>query len=80
MITPLRELRRWLRLRLSETRDVIGFDIAACKVIGKVSYEHKQQNFVDVESKPKDIWAGLGLGSDVAAILEGSRQKRNFKK
>lgn len=75
MIAPLREIRRLLRLRLGETRDVIGFDLAALKIISRVANDHKQ-NFFHNEAKVKDIWADLGLGSDVAAALEGKSKHR----
>jgi hypothetical protein len=74
--TPLRELRRLIRLRLAEDRDVVGFDLAALRLISKVANDRKD-SFLIHDSQPKDIWAGLGLGSDVAAALEGrSKNKR----
>lgn len=74
MITPLQELRRLLRRCVSETRDVVGFDLAALKVISRVANDRKH-TFIDGEAKVKDIWAGLGLGSDVAAVLQGNSNK-----
>lgn len=83
MIPPLRELRRLVRMRLSEARDVAGFDIAALKFISKFSNEKKQEmSFFGSSStdpnKPllNDVWAGLGLGSDVAAAIEGRGRRQ----
>lgn len=74
MAPPLRELRRLIRIRLAEARDVVGFDLAALKLISKVANDRKQ--FLTSEhAQPTDIWAGLGLGSDVAAALEGRSKK-----
>jgi len=75
MAPPLRELRRLIRIRLSESRDVVGFDLAALKLISKAANERKQ-SFVGGDQSGKDIWADLGLGSDVAAALEGRSKKR----
>jgi hypothetical protein len=80
MVVPLRELRRLLRQRVGELRDVVGFDLAALKVISRVANERKQKYiFDDSEATVKDIWSTLGLGSDVAAALEGGK-KTNRKK
>jgi hypothetical protein len=75
MVVPLRELKRLIRIRLSEMRDVAGFDLAALKFIAKVSSERKLSHSKD-EAQIKDIWADLGLGSDVAAALEGRSKRR----
>lgn len=78
MATPLRELRRLVRLRLAQDRDTVGFNLAALRAIAKVVQENKSSYFNPDESQPSDIWAGLGLGSDVAAALEqkGGRNSR----
>jgi hypothetical protein len=82
MIAPLRELQRWTRQRLGEIRDVAGLDIAALKLLSKLVNE-KRENATNVfgessstNEKSVDVWAGLGLGSDVAAALEGRRAGR----
>lgn len=69
MATPLLELRRLVRLRLSEDRDTVGFNLAVLRAIAKVVQENKTSYFNPNEQE-NDIWAGLGLGSDVAAALE----------
>jgi hypothetical protein len=75
MAPLLRELKRLIRLRVSETRDVIGYDLAALKLVSKAAYERTQSLGIgDVNAE--DIWSGLGLGSDVAAALEGRSKKR----
>ena len=77
MAIPLRELRRLIRLRLAEDRDVVGFDLAALRLISRVANDRKNSFLVHDQSQPEDIWAGMGLGSDVAAALEGrSKHKR----
>ena len=78
MATPLRELRRLVRMRLTEDRDTVGFNLAALRAIAKAAQENKSSYFDPSESASTDIWAGLGLGSDVAAALEqkGSKSSR----
>lgn len=74
MLTPLRELRRLLRLRLSESRDVIGFNLAALRAVAQNAASNKDA-FMDYSNdSQKDIWAGLGLGSDLAAAAEGRKR------
>jgi hypothetical protein len=68
MVTPLRELRQLVRMRLAEDRDTVGFNLAALRAIAKVVQENKTSYFNPDENQT-DIWAGLGLGSDVAAAL-----------
>jgi hypothetical protein len=72
---PLRELRRLLKERLSESRDVIGFNLAALRAIAKTSASRKE-SYLDYNApnQTKDIWAGMGLGSDLAAALESRRR------
>ena len=70
LATPLRELRRLVRMRLSQDRDTVGFNLAALRVIARVVQENKNSYFNADEAQSKDVWAGLGLGSDVAAALE----------
>lgn len=76
MAVPLRELRRLTRSRLSEGRDVVGFDLAAMRIIARVANERKASYLSHDQSQVKDVWAGLGLGSDIAAASEGRNKKR----
>jgi len=75
MATPLRELRRQVRMRLAESRDTVGFNLAALRAIAKVANDRKSAYFVPDESTT-NVWAGLGLGSDVAAALESRGGKK----
>jgi hypothetical protein len=59
-----------VKLRLAEIRDTVGFNQAALRAIGKVANDRKNSYYVP-DNDGKNIWAGLGLGSDVAAALEG---------
>ena len=79
--TPLRELRRLIRLRLSQSRDTIGYNLAALRAVAKVSQDQKSSFFI-VPDDSKNIWAGMGLGSDLAAALEGqgNKNKRSRKR
>jgi len=70
LLTPLRELRRLIRLRLTESRDQIGFNLAALRLVANI---HKENKTILSADEPQDIWAGLGLGSDVAAALQSRR-------
>jgi hypothetical protein len=73
---PLRELRRLLKLRLAESRDVIGFNLAALRAVARTA-ANRRDAYLDYNAdQTKDIWAGLGLGSDVAAALESRRPAR----
>lgn len=71
MATPLRELLRLVRLRLGESRDTVGFNLAALRAIAKAAHDRKSAFSVPEQSEATNVWAGLGLGSDVAAALEG---------
>ena len=61
MAVPLRELCRLLKLRLGEARDRIGYNIAAMKMVSRLSNERKNQYKIPDETNgPIDIWKGLG--------------------
>jgi hypothetical protein len=81
MATPLRELRRLLHLRLAENRDIVGYNLAALKLVARIAQERKKESLPWLDSQASsldDVWAGMGLGSDVAAALEGkSKSKRH---
>jgi hypothetical protein len=71
MATPLRELRRLLRLRVGESRDTVGFNLAALRAVAQ-NVASKKEAFLDYNNEQStDIWAGLGLGRDLAATAEG---------
>ena len=75
-VVPLRELRRLLRERLTESRDTIGFNLAALRAVGRTA-AGKKEGFLDHDGgTTKNIWAGMGLGSDLAAALESRRPRR----
>ena len=76
MAPLIRELRRLVRMRLSEVRDTCGYNIAACRMIGRIAREQKDSKMLSIAPATTDVWAGLGLGSDVAAALEGTARKR----
>lgn len=75
LIVPLRELRRLVALRLEEMRDGIGFNLAALRLINNIAEDHKQSH-IPTQSADDNIWKGLGLGSEVAAALEGKGNKK----
>lgn len=72
----LREFRRAMRTRLAEAKDMIGYNVAAMKLIGRISSERKQNAASAFDESVTDVWTGLGLGSDVAAALQGRRTKK----
>jgi hypothetical protein len=64
MMTPLRELQTLVRLRTTESRDTVGFNMAAMRSIARFANEKKNQRInYEEKSSMKDIWAGLGLGA-----------------
>ncbi|KAL3799031.1 hypothetical protein HJC23_005170 [Cyclotella cryptica] len=63
MMTPLRELQTLVRLRTTEIRDTVGFNMAAMRSIAKFAKERKNKRIDYEEKSMKDIWAGLGLGA-----------------
>jgi hypothetical protein len=73
---PLRELRRLIRLRLGQVRDMVGYDIAAMRLLSRTAQAKRQQwSLMDdsTNAQKDDVWSGLGLGSDLAAALQGRR-------
>jgi hypothetical protein len=73
---PLRELRRLLKEQLEESRDIIGFNLAALRAVAKTAADRKESYLnYDQSNEMKDIWAGMGLGSDLAAALQSQRRK-----
>ena len=76
IVVPLRELRRLLKERLSESRDTIGFNLAALRAVARTTASKKESYLNYDIDQTKDIWAGMGLGSDLAAALEGSRKPK----
>lgn len=75
MASALRELRTLLKRRLMESRDRIGLNLAAMKAITRAANE-KKSAFIINEAPTQNVWEGLGLGSDIAAALQGRTNKR----
>lgn len=72
---PLKELRTLIKKRLADSRNRIGINIAAMKAVSRNANDRK--NAYTISDEPAtDIWAGLGLGSDVAAALQSRSNKR----
>ncbi|KAG7353760.1 WD40 repeat-containing protein [Nitzschia inconspicua] len=73
---PLRELRRLLKDQLEESRDKIGFNLAALRAIARTNASRKESYYLDYDADngTKDVWAGMGLGSDLAAALQSRRK------
>jgi U3 small nucleolar RNA-associated protein 12 len=63
MMTPLRELQTLVRMRTTEIRDTVGFNLAAMRIIVRIANEKKSDRINYEEKSMKDIWAELGLGS-----------------
>jgi hypothetical protein len=73
---PLRELRRLVRRRVGDARDRVGYDIAALRLVGQTAQARKASFLTDTSNEAADVWAGLGLGSDVAAAMSGRPNKK----
>lgn len=76
---PLRELRRLIKQRISQNRDMIGYNLAALRAVAR-SYNERKPTMKAEENSFNDIWSGMGLGSDIAAALErkkGSKKRKN---
>jgi hypothetical protein len=76
LVPPLRELKRLIRMRVAEMRDVAGVDLAALKLLARAAQERQQSRAFGPTTVEPDVWAGLGLGSDVAAALQGPKARR----
>lgn len=75
MTTPLRQLKRLVKLRLEEIRDTVGYNIAAMKSVSRIANEKKNEYITsDMDQNANDIWTGMGLGSDVAAALQSKKR------
>ena len=73
----MRELRRLIRLRVGQARDRAGYDIAALRLISQTAQARKAAFATnDGDANGADVWAGLGLGSDMAAVLSGRPNKK----
>ncbi len=67
-------MKRLVKLRLQEIRDTVGYNIAAMKSVSRIANEKKNQYITsDMDQNANDIWAGMGLGSDVAAALQSKK-------
>jgi hypothetical protein len=53
---------------------MVGYNLAALRAVARTSAS-KMESFLDYsDDQNKDIWSGLGLGSDLAAATEGRRR------
>ena len=59
MMTPLRELQTLVRNRTTEIRDTVGFNLAAIRMVTRLSNEKKNERVTE-EQTMKDIWGQLG--------------------
>ena len=73
---PLRELKRLIRLRVGEARDRVGYNIAALRLIGQTAQARKASFRLSDDGNNVDVWAGMGLGSDMAAALSGRPNRK----
>lgn len=60
MMTPLRELQTLVRKRTTETRDTVGFNLAAIRMVTKIANEKKNERAGYEEKSMKEIWGELG--------------------
>jgi len=60
MMTPLRELQNLVRLRTTEIRDTVGFNLAAIRMVSRISNEKKNERLTYEEKSMKEIWGELG--------------------
>ena len=61
-----------MRLHLEASRDVVGYNLAALRSVARAAAD-KEESFLDLNNQ-KDIWAGMGLSSDLAAVMEGRKR------
>lgn len=61
MMAPLRELQRLVRLRTTDIRDTVGFNLAAIRSVTRLANERKSERFIQEEKSMKDIWGELGI-------------------
>lgn len=60
MIAPLRELQYLVRKRTTEIRDMVGFNLAAMRMVAQIADEKKSERLNHEEKSMKDIWGELG--------------------
>jgi len=70
MSVPLRELKRLLKLRLTDARDIVGYNLAAMRITSKISSDHKKKFSLPEEASTLNVWSNIGLGSDEATALQ----------
>ncbi|GMI07015.1 hypothetical protein TrRE_jg11567, partial [Triparma retinervis] len=73
----LKGLRGLLRKRLEQRRDMCGYNLAASRSVARERKERKEERGGFGEVDQEEIWGKIGLGSDVAAALEGKKRRKN---
>lgn len=58
---------------------MIGYDIAAMRLLSRTANAKREQWSImdDNNIAQKDVWSGLGVGSDLAAALQSRRGGRS---
>ena len=77
MAGTLGRLRRIMRKRLEQRRDECGYNLAASRSVARERKERKEEREGFGEVDQEEIWGKIGLGSDVAAALEGRKRRKN---
>jgi hypothetical protein len=72
----LRDLKEVIRSQLSDSRDLIGLNLAAFRAIGRKDAENKSKKFGESNAAVADVWEGMGLGSDIAAALQKKKKSK----
>ncbi|KAL9188525.1 hypothetical protein ACHAXT_006903 [Thalassiosira profunda] len=60
MMAPLRELQKLVRERTTDIRDTVGFNLAAIRMMTRLSNEKKSERNTS-EKSMKDIWGEMGV-------------------
>jgi len=77
LAVPLRELRRLIKKRVGQCRNTVGYNLAAMRSLARTVHARKHVYVTEEEDNGnKNVWAGLGKGSDIAAALVSRDSKR----
>jgi len=76
MAGTLGRVRKLLRVRLESERDLCGYNLAASRSVAKERRERREEKEGFGGMTGEEVWGQIGLGSDVAAALQGRKRRK----